>query len=95
MNFQQYGISPLTVERIKKKLKDPEARKQVQHIFTQATKADLQNRAKMKSMFGKLAASLGVKIAPREMENIVNFVIAQKIDPRNMLHLFKVMNMFN
>jgi hypothetical protein len=95
MNFQQYGISPQTVERIKKKLQDPEARKQVQHIFRQATKADLQNRAKVKSMFGSIAAALGVKIAPREMENIVSFVIAQKIDPRNLLHLLKALNMFH
>jgi hypothetical protein len=43
---------------------------------------------------GKIAKVLGEKLTERMADNIITFVIAQKIDPNNTFHLIKLWGIF-
>ena len=92
--YEKYGISPELVERIKKKMKDPAASEQIKSLVTGLTKADLQDRAKIKKLAAQASRALGEKLTESQTEALVRFVVAQKIDPNNTLHLIKLWGMF-
>lgn len=94
MSYQKYGISPQLVERIKTKMKNPAAKERIKGLVDGITKADLQNSAKVRRLVKSSAAILNEKISSVDEERFVKFVIDQKIDPNNTLHLIKLWGMF-
>lgn len=89
-----YGIEPQLVEQVKMKLKQPDNKERVKNILKYVTKADLQNKLTVRKLVGDVSRAIGVKLSERQTENIVAFVIAQKIDPNNTFHLLKLWGMF-
>ncbi|MCE5167956.1 stage VI sporulation protein F [Paenibacillus profundus] len=94
MSYVKYGISPQLVERIKQKLKNPAAKERVKLILDGVTKADLQNRPAVRSLLRKITQALNESLNTQQEEQIIQFVIAQKIDPNNTFHLLKLWGMF-
>ena len=94
MSYQAYGISKELVKKIKGKMKDPHVKERVKLILKDVTKADLQNRSKIRALIRKLVRLLGVTVSVKETENIIAFVIDQNIDPHNTLHLLRLWGMF-
>lgn len=94
MSYQSYGIDRELVERIKLKMKDPQLKERVKVLLDGVTKHDLQDRAKVSRLLGKVSRVLGEKLTERQADQIVSFVIAQKIDPNNTFHLIKLWSMF-
>ncbi|WP_019639089.1 stage VI sporulation protein F [Paenibacillus fonticola] len=94
MSYQHYGISPQLVERVKLKMKNPVIKERIKGLVDGLTKADLQDRAKVKRLVKSAASVLNERLTGQQEEQMVQFVIAQKIDPRNTLHLLKLWGMF-
>jgi hypothetical protein len=93
LSYQNYGIDPVLVERFKDKVKNPDLRDRVKWIAGSVTKSDLQDPAKVRKLIGLVSRTLGETIPPAQMEKMVNFVVAQKIDPKNTFHLIKLWSM--
>lgn len=94
MSYVKYGIDPALVERVKQKLKDKDKKEKVKDILDGVTKADLQNKAKVTKLVGQVSKVLGENLTSDQTKSVVDFVIAQKIDPNNTLHLLKLWSMF-
>jgi hypothetical protein len=94
MRYEQFGIDKPFVERVKLKMKNPQLNQRVQMILHGISKDDLQDRPKLSRMLVKIAKVLGEKPSERLSENIISFIIAQKIDPNNTFHLIKLWGMF-
>jgi len=94
MSYQRYGISPQFVERIKLKMKNPVIKEKIRNLLGNVTKYDLQDRAKVRKLTRSSASILQEKLSDTQEEQIINFVLAQKIDPNNTLHLIKLWGMF-
>lgn len=94
MSYQQFGISPQLVERIKLKMKNPTTKERVKKLVEGLTKADLQDRAKVRRLVKQSAALMGEKLTSVQEEQIVQFVLYQKIDPQSTLHLIRLWSMF-
>ncbi|GAK39813.1 stage VI sporulation protein F [Paenibacillus urinalis] len=94
MSYQKYGISPQLVERVKTKMKNPVMKEKVKVLIDGVTKADLQNSAKVRRLVKSSAAILNEKFTSADEDKLVKFVIDQKIDPNNTLHLIKLWGMF-
>ena len=94
MIYTKYGISPELVERVKLKMKNPEIKERVRMILHGVNKSDLQDRMKIRKLISLSSKAMGESISAQQTENIVAFVMAQKIDPANTLHLLKLWSMF-
>ncbi|MEK3884398.1 stage VI sporulation protein F [Paenibacillus sp. PL2-23] len=94
MGYQNYGIKPQLVERVKTKLKNPNVKDKIRQLLSHVTKFDLQDRAKVRKLVKSAAVILHEKLSDVQEEQIVNFVLAQKIDPNNTFHLLKLWGMF-
>lgn len=94
MSYYKYGISPELVERIKFKLKNPALKERVKLILRGVTKYDLQDRSKVKRLLGQISRALNEKLTERQEASVIQFVLDQKIDPNNTLHLIKLWGMF-
>ncbi|RJG25982.1 stage VI sporulation protein F [Paenibacillus thiaminolyticus] len=94
MSYTKYGISPQLVERIKLKMKQSAMKERVKRIVDGVTKSDLQNRQTVRRLVRKVTSTLNESISAQQEEAIVQFVLAQKIDPNNTLHLLKLWGMF-
>jgi len=94
VGYQQYGIRPELVERVKRKLKNPAVKERMKRLLDGVTKHDLQDRAKVRRLVRQAAAILNEPLASDLEERIVAFVIAQRIDPNNTLHLLRLWSMF-
>ncbi|MDP5273381.1 stage VI sporulation protein F [Chengkuizengella axinellae] len=94
MGYQDYGIPESLVERVKKKLQNDVYSERVSKVLEGVTKKDLQSRSKVKALLQKVSKVLGIKIDTKMSNNIVKFVIDQKIDPKNTFHLIKLWGMF-
>jgi len=94
MSYQTYGIRPQLVERVKVKLKNPATKDRFRLLLGNVTKSDLQERAKVRKLVKSAAIILQEQLTETQEEQIVSFVIGQKIDPNNTLHLLKLWNMF-
>jgi uncharacterized protein YpuA (DUF1002 family) len=94
VSYVQYGIDPALVERIKLKLKRPDLKERVKMILNGVTKQDLQDRPKVTKLVDKLSKALGENMSATQTNAVINFVIAQKIDPNNTFHLIKLWGMF-
>ncbi len=94
MGYQQYGISPQLVERIKLKMKNPTTKERVKDLIDGVTKQDLQSGPKVQKLVKTTASLVKEKLTPAEEEQIVRFIISQRIDPNNTFHLIKLWSMF-
>ncbi|MCM3126379.1 MULTISPECIES: stage VI sporulation protein F [unclassified Paenibacillus] len=94
MSYQKYGISSQLVERVKTKMKNPVMKEKIKVLIDGVTKADLQNSAKVRRLVKSSAAILNEKMTSADEDKFVKFVIDQKIDPNNTLHLIKLWGMF-
>lgn len=94
MSYQEYGISPELVERLKQKMKNPLIKERVKKTFDELTKADLQNRTKVLALVRKMTGVMNISLSATETNSIVNFVIDQQIDPKSTFHLLKLWGMF-
>ncbi|TCZ79416.1 serine/threonine protein kinase [Paenibacillus albiflavus] len=93
-NYAKYGLDPALVERVKLKLKNKDTKEKVKAILDGVTKEDLQNRPKVNKLVGQVSKVLGENLTSEQTKNVVDFVIAQKIDPNNTFHLLKLWGMF-
>lgn len=94
LSYQKYGIRPQLVERIKAKLKNPLLKDRVRLMLANVTKFDLQDRVKVRKLVKSTASILQEPLTDTQEEQIVAFVLAQKIDPNNTFHLLKLWGMF-
>ncbi|MFD2116900.1 stage VI sporulation protein F [Paenibacillus yanchengensis] len=94
MSYQNYGVSPELVARVKRKMKNPLYKDKMKKLLDGVTKADLQNRAKVRRLVKQSAAIVSEKLTDHEEQQMVAFVLAQKIDPNNTIHLLKLWSMF-
>ncbi|WP_281887766.1 stage VI sporulation protein F [Paenibacillus sp. YYML68] len=94
MSYSKHGFDPVQVERIKQKMKHSETKERVKMILQGVTKADLQDRTKVRRFVAMLTKALGEKVSDQQAEHLVSFVISQKIDPNNTFHLIKLWTMF-
>lgn len=94
MSYQRYGISSQLVERVKLKMKNPTVKEKIRNLLGNVTKYDLQNRTKVRKLTRASATILQEKLSDTQEEQIINFILAQKIDPNNTFHLLKLWGMF-
>ncbi|SMF87918.1 Stage VI sporulation protein F [Paenibacillus uliginis N3/975] len=94
LSYQQYGISPQLVERIKLKMKNPAYKERIKNLVQGLSKADLQNSAKVHQMVRTITGILNERLSPAHEQQIVQFVLSQRIDPNNTFHLIKLWGMF-
>jgi Golgi nucleoside diphosphatase len=94
MSWQKYGIQPQLVERVKFKLKNPAVKDRIKALMDGVTKYDLQDRVKVRQLVKSACRILNEPMTGQQEEQIVDFIIAQKIDPQSTLHLIKLWAMF-
>ncbi|MFC4775477.1 stage VI sporulation protein F [Paenibacillus sp. GCM10023252] len=94
MSYQKYGIPPQFVERVKLKLKNPAVKDKIRLLLGNVTKYDLQDRPKVKKLVKSASSILKEPLTDTQEDQIVAFVLAQKIDPNNTFHLLKLWGMF-
>lgn len=94
MSYQKFGISPQLVERVKLKVKNPVTKERLRVLLANVTKSDLQNRLTVRKLVRSSASILNEKLTDVQIEQLVNFVLAQKVDPSNTFHLLKLWSMF-
>ncbi|QJD88074.1 serine/threonine protein kinase [Cohnella herbarum] len=75
-------------------MKNPATKERIKGHLEGATKSDLQDRTKVRRWVKTFAKILNEPITETQEDQLVNFIIAQKIDPNNMLHLLKLYTMF-
>lgn len=94
MSYEKYGIRPQLVERIKAKLKNPVMKDRIRQLLGNVTKAELQERPKVRRLVKAAAVILQEQLTDTQEDQIVAFVMGQKIDPNNTFHLLKLWGMF-
>ncbi|WP_379153190.1 stage VI sporulation protein F [Paenibacillus sp. sgz5001063] len=94
MGYQQFGISPQLVDRIKLKMKNPAVKERIKNMINGVSKQELQDPAVVRRLVRNASVVLGEKLTSTQEEQIVKFVIAQKIDPNNTFHLIRLWGMF-
>ncbi|WP_223066482.1 stage VI sporulation protein F [Paenibacillus caui] len=94
MSYQQFGISQELVGRIKQKMKNPSAKERVKKLVEGLTKADLQDPVKVRRLVRSAASILNERLTGVQEEQITQFVLAQRIDPKNKFHLIRLWGMF-
>jgi len=94
MSYQAYGIKPQLVERVKVKLKNSSVKDRFRLLLGNVTKSDLQDRAKVRKLVKSAAVILKEPLTEIQEDQIVAFVLGQKIDPNNTMHLLKLWSMF-
>jgi hypothetical protein len=94
VSYQKYGIRPELVGRVKMKMKNPAAKDRIKAMLNGVTKSDLQDRQKVRRLVKSAASILNEPLSDAQEEQLVQFVIGQKIDPNNTLHLIRLWGMF-
>nr|WP_243867094.1 stage VI sporulation protein F [Paenibacillus sp. BK720] len=82
------------VERVKIKLKNPVVKDRMRLLLGNVTKYDLQDRVKVRKLVKSATSILQEPLTDIQEEQIIDFVLAQKIDPNNTFHLLKLWGMF-
>ncbi|ACT02370.1 hypothetical protein Pjdr2_3740 [Paenibacillus sp. JDR-2] len=94
VSYQKYGIRPQLVERVKFKLKNPVVKDRMRLLLGNVTKYDLQDRVKVRKLVKSATSILQEPLTDIQEEQIIDFVLGQKIDPNNTFHLLKLWGMF-
>lgn len=92
--YEKYGISTEMVERVKGKMKDPAIMERVKTVLGNVSKTDLQSRTTVRKLIVLSSKALGEKLSDRQIDNLIRFILAQRIDPNNTLHLIKLWHKF-
>lgn len=90
MNYEQYGIDPKLIERLKKKAKKRPTRDRVKRLAEGVTREDLQNKATVRNLITLVSHTLGEPIPAEQAERMTNFIVSQEIDPNNTFQLLKL-----
>ncbi|AIQ35383.1 MULTISPECIES: stage VI sporulation protein F [Paenibacillus] len=94
MGYQQFGISPQLVERIKLKMKNSTVKDRIKNMINGISKQELQDPAVVRRLVRNASGVLSEKLTSTQEDQIVKFIIAQKIDPNNTFHLIRLWGMF-
>ncbi|SFS61505.1 stage VI sporulation protein F [Paenibacillus sp. BC26] len=94
MSYTKYGIRPELVERVKLKMKNPVVKDRMKMLLNGVTKYDLQDRTKVKKLVKTSSGILQESLTEQQEEQLIAFILGQKIDPSNTLHLIKLWAMF-
>ncbi|RXZ77009.1 serine/threonine protein kinase [Paenibacillaceae bacterium] len=94
MSYKNYGIKPELVERVKLKMKNKAIKERIKQQLEGVSKYDLQDRVKVRRLVRTSAQILQEPLTETQQEQLVAFVLAQKIDPNNTFHLIKLWGMF-
>jgi uncharacterized protein YpuA (DUF1002 family) len=94
LGYQQFGISPQLVDRIKLKMKNPAVKERIKNMINGISKQELQDTAVVRRLVRNASAVMNEKLTSTQEDQIVKFVIAQKIDPGNTFHLIRLWGMF-
>lgn len=94
LSYQQYGISPQLVERIKLKMKNPAVKERIKSLINGVSRQQLQDSGVVRRLVRSASVILGERLTSDQEDSIVRFVIAQKIDPNNTFHLIRLWGMF-
>lgn len=94
MGYQQFGISPQLVDRIKLKMKNSAVKDRIKNMINGVSKQELQDAAVVRKLVRNASSVMHEKLTSTQEEQIVKFVIAQKIDPSNTFHLIRLWGMF-
>ena len=94
MSYVKYGIRPEFVERVKLKLKNPVVKDRISMLVNGLTKYDLADRVKVRKLIRSGASILQEKLTETQEEQLVQFVLSLRIDPKNTFHLIKLWGMF-
>ncbi|MBW7474150.1 stage VI sporulation protein F [Paenibacillus oenotherae] len=94
MSYTKYGIRPEFVERVKVKMKNKAVKERIKLALDGVNKYDLQDRAKVKRLVRTSAKILQETLTESQEEQLISFVLGQRIDPNNTLHLLKLWAMF-
>lgn len=94
MGYQQFGISPQLVDRIKLKMKKSTVKDRIKNMINGISKQELQDAAVVRRLVRNASGVLNEKLTSTQEEQIVKFIIAQKIDPNNTFHLIRLWGMF-
>jgi len=94
MSYTKYGIRPELVERVKLKMKNPAVKDRVKQELQGLSKYDLQDRTKVKKLVRTTAGILQEPLTQVLEDQLISFVLGQRIDPNNTLHLIKLWAMF-
>ncbi|HEY8528993.1 MAG TPA: stage VI sporulation protein F [Paenibacillaceae bacterium] len=93
-DWRKYGISPARMARVREKMKHPAVKERLKAMTAGLTKQDLQDRARVRSLVRSVSRILKEPLTPDEEDLLVDYVLAQRIDPRNKLHLLRLWAMF-
>jgi uncharacterized protein YpuA (DUF1002 family) len=94
LGYQQFGISPQLVERIKLKMKNATVKDRIKNMINGVSKQELQDTAVVRRLVRNASGVLNEKLTSTQEDQIVKFIIAQKIDPNNTFHLIRLWGMF-
>jgi uncharacterized protein YpuA (DUF1002 family) len=94
LGYQQFGISPQLVERIKLKMKNSTVKDRIKNMINGISKQELQDTAVVRKLVRNASGVLNEKLTSTQEDQIVKFIIAQKIDPNNTFHLIRLWGMF-
>lgn len=94
MSYTKYGIRPDFVERVKGKMKNKAVKDRIKLVLDGVNKYDLQDRTKVKRLVRTSSHILQETLTESQEEQLVAFVLGQRIDPSNTLHLLKLWAMF-
>lgn len=93
-SYEHYGIDRIWVERLKKKAKERTRKERLKELAEGLTREDLEDPERVAALVNMALRALGEKPAPRQKEHLIQFILDQRIDPENMLHLFRLWKMF-
>ncbi|ASA21061.1 stage VI sporulation protein F [Paenibacillus donghaensis] len=94
MSYQQFGISPQLVERIKLKMKNKAVKERIKNMINGISKQELQDAAVVRRLVRNASGVLSERLTSAQEDQIVKFIIAQKVDPSNTFHLIRLWSMF-
>lgn len=94
MSYTNYGIRPEFVERVKGKMKNKAVKDRIKLVMNGINKFDLQDRNKVRRLVRTSAHILQEPLTESQEEQLISFVISQRIDPNNTIHLLKLWAMF-
>ena len=93
-SYSEYGIEREWVEKLRKKAKDPLKKERLKELADGLTREDLADPETVVFLVDRGLRILNEKTPERQKQQMVRFVLEQKIDPNNMLHLLRLWNMF-
>ncbi|MBW7460060.1 stage VI sporulation protein F [Paenibacillus sepulcri] len=94
MSYTKYGIRPELVERVKVKMKNQATKDRVKKALDGLSKSDLQDRTKVRKLVRTTAGILQEPLTQVQEDQMISFVLGQRIDPKNTIHLIKLWAMF-